>query len=203
MGLMGTILGAGGAARQVGDVVGGVAEVFVGNQADREAAELERFTSTIGQFGAEFATGGNGGMFDRFVNALNRLPRPLMTLGTLALFVYAMAEPDGFGLRMERLGLVPEPLWWLLGAIVSFYFGARELHHQRTRSTLTKAATGILSARPVVGGFVEERAPAEAGVLPAAALFAQPAGSGVRAGDPDYNAAVEEWRGSAANGEIA
>ena len=26
---------------------------------------------------------------------------------------------------MAGLALVPEPLWWLLGAIVSFYFGAR------------------------------------------------------------------------------
>jgi hypothetical protein len=34
---------------------------------------------------------------------------------------------------------VPEPLWWLLGAIVSFYFGARELHYLRSpprRATL-------------------------------------------------------------------
>ncbi|WP_422385854.1 3TM-type holin [Paracoccus tegillarcae] len=32
-----------------------------------------------------------------------------------------------------RLSLVPEPLWWLLGAIVSFYFGAREAHYFRNR----------------------------------------------------------------------
>jgi len=30
------------------------------------------------------------------------------------------------------LNEVPEPLWWLLGAIVSFYFGAREMHYFRT-----------------------------------------------------------------------
>ena len=66
------------------------------------------------------------GRFDRFVNALNRLPRPLLALGTLGLFVYAMAEPAGFSVRMQGLALVPEPLWWLLGAIVSFYFGARD-----------------------------------------------------------------------------
>ena len=32
------------------------------------------------------------------------------------------------------LALVPEPLWWLLGAIVSFYFGAREAHYIRQRN---------------------------------------------------------------------
>ena len=36
---------------------------------------------------------------------------------------------------MQGLALVPEPLWWLMGAVVSFYFGARELHHVRTRTT--------------------------------------------------------------------
>ena len=28
-------------------------------------------------------------------------------------------------IRTQGLALVPDPLWWLLGAIVSFYFGAR------------------------------------------------------------------------------
>ncbi len=71
------------------------------------------------------------GRFDAFVNGLNRLPRPLLALGTMGLFVYAMADPSGFGLRMRALAEVPEPMWWLLGAVVAFYFGAREAHHLR------------------------------------------------------------------------
>jgi Holin of 3TMs, for gene-transfer release len=35
---------------------------------------------------------------------------------------------------------VPEPLWWLLGAIVGFYFGAREAHYFRTRPVDTAGA---------------------------------------------------------------
>jgi hypothetical protein len=66
------------------------------------------------------------------MNGLNRLPRPMLALGTLGLFVYAMMDPAGFAPRMVGLGAVPEPLWWLLGAIVSFYFGARELHYARS-----------------------------------------------------------------------
>ena len=34
---------------------------------------------------------------------------------------------------MQALATVPEPLWWLLGAVVAFYFGAREAHHARLR----------------------------------------------------------------------
>jgi hypothetical protein len=82
------------------------------------------------QHGTEFQYG-RLGLFDSVMNGLNRLPRPMLALGTLGLFVFAMLDPAGFAPRMEGLALVPEPLWWLLGAIVSFYFGARELHYAR------------------------------------------------------------------------
>ena len=73
---------------------------------------------------------------------------------------------------------MPEPLWWLLGAIVSFYFGARELHHQRSR-TLPKPAAGLAATGP----------------LPRPATMAEaPAKPSAPAIDPDHNAAVEEWR---------
>ncbi len=199
MGMMERILGIGGTARDVGAAVGGVAEVFVGNRAERDAADHGRFTTVLGQYGAEFATAGRGGRFDRFVNALNRLPRPLMTIGTLGLFVYAMVEPVGFGLRMRGLELVPEPLWWLLGAIVSFYFGARELHHQRVRTGLSRVA-GAAVAPPIAAPLAEPVAAFSAAGL---AEDAPPAGVATEASalppalpatDPDYNAAVEEWR---------
>ncbi len=66
-----------------------------------------------------------GGLFDRFVDGLNRLPRPALALGTLGLFIGAMVDPIWFAARMQGIAPVPEPLCWLLEAIVSFYFGAR------------------------------------------------------------------------------
>ena len=80
--------------------------------------------AALGQFAAEFARPRRG-LFDRAVDALNRLPRPALALGTLGLFVAAMVDPVWFAARMQGIQLVPEPLWWLMGAIVSFYFGAR------------------------------------------------------------------------------
>jgi hypothetical protein len=47
-----------------------------------------------------------------------------MAFGVLGLFIAAMVDPIWFADRMAGLSLVPEPFWWLLGAIVSFYFGA-------------------------------------------------------------------------------
>lgn len=87
----------------------------------RDAAALN---AALGQFGAEFAPA-RAGWFDRFIDGLNRIPRPALALGTLGLFVAAMVDPVWFSSRMQGIALVPEPLWWLMGAIVSFYFGAR------------------------------------------------------------------------------
>jgi hypothetical protein len=134
MGLIARLLGNPGpigiAVGDIGAAVTGVAEVFTPNATRQMQLAHAGFAAALGQYGEEFQAG-QAGWFDRFVNGLNRLPRPALALGTLGLFVFAMAAPDQFAARMQRLAYVPEPLWWLLGAIVSFYFGARELHHTR------------------------------------------------------------------------
>jgi hypothetical protein len=125
-----SFLGLGRAARDVGAAVADVSEVFTINKTKAELAAQARYQAALAQAGAEF-TQLSQGWFDRFVNGLNRLPRPIMALSTVGLFAYAMADPEGFSVRMQGLAYVPEPLWWLLGAVVSFYFGARELSYYR------------------------------------------------------------------------
>ena len=71
--------------------------------------------------------------YDRMVDALNRLPRPLVALGTLALFVISALDPARFEAWMQSLDAVPEPLWWLIGAVLTFFFGARESWHLRQK----------------------------------------------------------------------
>ncbi len=63
---------------------------------------------------------------DLLLRAMERLPRPLLALGALGLFLYAALDPAGFARRMADLEAVPDPLWWLAGAIMAFYFGTRE-----------------------------------------------------------------------------
>lgn len=130
MGLIGKVLGLGDAAQAVGQSAARLAEVFTPNRTQEMALSAGAYEAALAEAGAEFSSAGTG-RFDRFVNGLNRLPRPLLALGTLGLFIYAMADPAGFSLRMQGLDQVPEPLWWLLGAVVSFYFGAREAHYFR------------------------------------------------------------------------
>ncbi|WP_185804881.1 holin family protein [Pontivivens nitratireducens] len=134
MGLISALPGLGAAARGVGQAVGGVAEVFTINRTKQAAADHAEQIAALDQFGAEFAQSKRT-WFDSIIDGVNRLPRPGMALATMGLFAYAMQDPLGFSLRMQGLALVPEPLWWLMGAVVSFYFGARELHHVRTRTT--------------------------------------------------------------------
>lgn len=130
MGLIRKALGLSGAVSEIGAAVADVAEVFVPNATKKMVLSQQAFAAVISQFGVEFQAP-RAGWFDRLVNGLNRLPRPALAIGTLGLFVYAMVSPEHFSERMQGLAYVPEPLWWLLGAVVSFYFGAREMYYTR------------------------------------------------------------------------
>jgi len=110
----------GGGRNVIAETVG----VFRENSEDAGQRDAEYRAAALSQFAAEFAQPRHG-RFDRFMDAMNRLPRPALALGTLGLFISAMVDPIWFAARMQGIALVPEPLWWLLGAIVSFYFGAR------------------------------------------------------------------------------
>ena len=130
MGWLSNFLGFGKAAQDVGGAVESVAEVFTINKTKAEMATRAQAMASLSQYGAEFQNASQS-PFDRFINGLNRLPRPILALGTVGLFIFAMADPNAFAGRMQGLAYVPDPLWWLLGAVVSFYFGARELHYAR------------------------------------------------------------------------
>ena len=72
--------------------------------------------------------------YNQIIDAMNRLPRPVMALLTLAIFLVAGLNPDWFEARMQALAAVPEPMWWIIGAVITFFFGARETHYLRTKA---------------------------------------------------------------------
>jgi len=165
------------------------AEVFVEN-ADAGARRTRRVQGqAMQQFGAEFAVPRQGA-FDRLMDGLNRLPRPALALGTLGLFISAMVDPLWFAARMQGIALVPEPLWWLLGVIVSFYFGAR---HQRKNqdfqrdiaSTMARAPQVMANIAALEGMRADSPGVADSGVETALGLTA------VR---PGQNRALEDWK---------
>lgn len=145
MGLIGKVFGSPTAVSTLGTAVTSVAEVFTPNATKQMEANAKAYEAALDEHGAEFQYA-RPGLFDRFVNGLNRLPRPMLALGTLGLFVYAMVDPVGFAQRMVGLNYVPEPLWWLLGAIVGFYFGARETYYARSRPPVPVSAPATVAA---------------------------------------------------------
>lgn len=178
-GLLATLFGSGR------NVIADTAEVFRVNaekDAEREAVAQQ---AALGQFGTEFRIADRG-WFDRLMDALNRIPRPAMALGTMGLFVAAMVDPVWFAARMAGIALVPEPLWWLLGAIVSFYFGAR---HQAKGQEFQREIAVTMAAVPQVVQTVRD-------------VEALRGGAQVNVGSeepeafetPADNAALNDWR---------
>ncbi|MFN3662282.1 holin family protein [Yoonia sp.] len=123
------------------------AQVFRPNAENTAMRDADAKSESLQQFAAEFAHARQG-LFDRLVDALNRLPRPMLALGTIWLFVMAMLDPDSFAAGMNGLALVPEPLWWLMGAIVNFYFGARHQAKEQDFQRILAAASLGRSPKP-------------------------------------------------------
>ncbi len=145
MGVIGKLIGGPAAVSALGDAAKGMAEVFVPSATRRMELSAEAQMAALEQLGDEFGNP-SVGWFDRLVNGLNRLPRPFLAFGTIGLFVYAMVDPIQFARRMVGLNAVPEPLWWLLGAVVAFYFGAREAHYFRARPVAMPSQLGATAA---------------------------------------------------------
>ncbi|WP_101068100.1 holin family protein [Roseovarius salinarum] len=171
------------------NVVAETAEVFRENAEAGAARAAALRGETLEQFAAEFA-GARRGRFDRLIDALNRLPRPAMAFGTLALFATAMADPAWFAARMQGLALVPEPLWWLLGAVVSFYFGAR---HQFKGQQFQREIAATMTRTPRVIDNIA-RLEALRHDSPGAADTGHDARVSARATAPEDNAALNAWR---------
>ncbi|MDE4131647.1 holin family protein [Phaeobacter sp. QD34_3] len=160
-------------------------EVFRENaEGGAQRAHLDR-SAALQQFAAEFDRAERSG-FDRVMDGLNRLPRPLMAFATLALLASAMIEPIWFAQRMRGLALVPEPLWWLLGVIVSFYFGAR---HQAKSQDFQRSLARAFNRLPV-GVQLQETGAQKTGTQQKGAQEAE-----TRLAEAE-NAALRAWRRS-------
>ena len=99
------------------------------NEAERGHAERLALSAqdlaSLEQFAAEFQPRPNGTWWDSFIDGLNRVPRPLITLGVLAFFVLAPLDPLRFAQIARAYELMPDGFWALLSIIVAFYFGGR------------------------------------------------------------------------------
>jgi hypothetical protein len=103
-----------------------------------------------------------------------------------------MVDPIWFAARMQGIALVPEPLWWLLGVIVSFYFGARyQVKSQQFQRSIAQSVALAPQAVQTINALngLHAASPGVAG-----------AGSDARLDtlslSPEHNPALEAWRNS-------
>ena len=158
------------------NVVRETAGAFMENAEAGAARSYSLREAALGQFASEFGQPKKSG-FDRFMDGLNRVPRPALALGTLGLFIAAMVDPVWFAARMQGIALVPDPLWWLMGAIVSFYFGAR--HQVKSQDFQRSIAATMARTEGVVANL--------------SALEALDAGASTTRGSAEDNPALSDW----------
>ena len=172
-----------------GNMVRDTVEVFRENAEAGSQRGAQVQMQAMREYGQEFAIPRQG-WFDRFMDGVNRLPRPALALGTLGLFVAAMIDPLWFSQRMQGIALVPEPMWWLLGVIVSFYFGAR---HQVKSQKFQREIVGTMAHVPQVMRNIKALKE-----LRAESVGVADSGPDVRLSvasiAPDANAALDAWR---------
>ncbi len=171
------------------NVIRETAEVFRENaEAGAERAQIMQ-TAAMAQFAAEYGLQQRGG-FDRIMDGVNRLPRPALALGTLGLFGAAMVNPLWFAERMQGIALVPEPLWWLLGVIVSFYFGARhQVKNQQFQRDIAETMVRVPQVVSNITRLQEMRADS-----PGAAKAGEDAQVTLAVLEPEANRALADWR---------
>jgi len=172
-----------------GNMVRDTVEVFRENAEAGSQRGAQVQMQAMREYGQEFAIPRQG-WFDRFMDGVNRLPRPALALGTLGLFVAAMIDPLWFSQRMQCIALVPEPMWWLLRVIVSFYFGAR---HQVKSQKFQREIVGTMAHVPQVMRNIKALKE-----LRAKSVGVADSGPDVRLSvasiAPDANAALDAWR---------
>jgi hypothetical protein len=107
-------------------------EVFKPNaEGEAQRGHAERLAlsaqdlASLQQFAAEFQPRAKSTSWDSFIDGLNRLPRPLITLSVGAFFVLAPLDPLRFAQVARAYELMPDGFWALLSIIVAFYFGGR------------------------------------------------------------------------------
>ena len=183
-GLFGALFGSGR------NVLRETVEVFRENKEAGAQRDFDLQRAALAQFSTEFAVPRRA-WFDRLMDGINRIPRPAMALGTLGLFISAMAAPDWFASRMVGLALVPEPLWWLLGAVVSFYFGAR---HQAKGQEFQQSLMATMSRLPDVRAAQEQISSSKPAPAPKEADTGTDAPLELASLTSSGNAALDAWR---------
>lgn len=158
-----------------GGLLGGVKDIVTavgGNQQERDQQAAADQAALRQQFAAEFTSAERKGRWNSFVDGMNRLVRPLFTFGTVSLFGWCVVSPLDFATAMTSLGLVPEPLWMIMGVIVTFWFGDKTLSGWKATSVSAKSVQAVIGQIAQVQAMQATAAPVDSPTHPAPAAVA-------------------------------
>jgi len=170
-------------------------EVFTPNAEQQKIREhlehmalSEQDMASLQQFAAEFHAREGRTWWDSLVDGLNRLPRPLITLGVLAFFVLAPYDPVRFLEIAKAYEVIPEGFWALLGVIIAFYFGGRmqvKSQDMAVKGHAVQAARDLIAMRREFRELRRDDAP------PSEQAYRAAVANGAT---PVANRVVEEWK---------
>jgi hypothetical protein len=123
--------------------------------------------------------------WDALIDGLNRVPRPLITLGALAFFVLAPLDPGRFAQIARAYELMPDGFWALLSVIVAFYFGGR-MQLKRQDLAVRDGALAIAREMVALQRAARERDDSARAQLPRADAPFEPT--------PHPNRVIEAWK---------
>lgn len=121
----------------IGSILSGtrdVARVFTVDKTVREENIHGEQTAAQAQLAAEFAGRQPQNWWDSLIDGFNRLPRPLMALSVIVLFMLPTYDPLWFAQIMQGYALVPSWLSYVWAQIIFLYFGGRMFENWNGRT---------------------------------------------------------------------
>jgi hypothetical protein len=74
-----------------------------------------------------YSMGTRAGRWDAFVDAVGRLPRPIMIFMAIGFFVWSVAWSRGdFVVWAEAMAKVPDPVWYTISIIIGVVWGSKK-----------------------------------------------------------------------------
>ncbi|MCP4158858.1 MAG: hypothetical protein GY760_02185 [Deltaproteobacteria bacterium] len=119
--------------KSVSEGVNSVVQTFTGSEKERDLHKHNEYVNTQKSFSSEFHSRNRRTLWDSFWDGINRMPRPLFVVLIVAYFILSYVNPEEFQILNLGLSTVPEKMWYVLSAIIGFYFCARELHKIREK----------------------------------------------------------------------
>lgn len=148
---------------------------------------LDTAKGLVGAKGSQIELPAPQGLFDRFVNAVNRLGRPLLLIGAVAFFMWGISNPTHFVTVMQAFAKTPEWISTAIILVISIFGSGRIISDVKKRQTM-KMQAGEQPTEPEV---------AETPVSNRTFDNLEDEGEDVDKLPPE-NSAIDEWKNNAA-----